>query len=75
VYKISLADRTYSTLMDFIVWPNGVLFDRQSNRLLVCCSTTRIIYSVSTEDGSYYAVANVGQGHLDGLAMDNAGNI
>lgn len=75
VYKIRLADRTYSTLMDFIVWPNGVLFDPRSNRLLVCCSTTRFIYSVSTADGTSYALANVGQGHLDGLAMDNAGNI
>jgi sugar lactone lactonase YvrE len=75
VYKINLADRTYSTLLDPITWPNGVLFDRQSNRLLVCTSTTHYLYSVNTGDGSYYPLTYVGEGHLDGLTRDNAGNI
>lgn len=75
IYRIRLADRTYSTLVDYVVWPNGLLFDKKNNRLLACTSTTRRIYSVDMTDGTLTQLVNVGDGHLDGLAEDNAGNI
>jgi sugar lactone lactonase YvrE len=75
IYRISLSDHSYSILLDPIPWPNGLAFDAQSNRLLACTSITRFIYSINPEDGSYFGLANVGVGHLDGLAFDNAGNL
>lgn len=75
VYKIVLSDRSYSVLVNNIVWPNGLLFNKRLNRLLVCTSTTQKIYSVNMDDGSLTELVDVGTGHLDGLAEDNVGNI
>ncbi|HUV67487.1 MAG TPA: SMP-30/gluconolactonase/LRE family protein [Sedimentisphaerales bacterium] len=75
IYKIRLSDYSYSTLVDPIVWPNGLLYDKRNDRLLACGSTTRNIYSVDREDGSLTVITQVENGHLDGLAEDSAGNI
>jgi sugar lactone lactonase YvrE len=75
IYKIRLDDRSYSVLVDYIVWPNGLMFDKKLNRLLGCTSTTRKIYQIDMNDGSLTELVDVGAGHLDGLAEDNAGNI
>ncbi|MEE9443298.1 MAG: SMP-30/gluconolactonase/LRE family protein [candidate division Zixibacteria bacterium] len=75
IYRIQMDDRSYSVLVDYIYWPNGLLFDKINNRLLACKSTTYRIYSVNMSDGSLTELVNVGGGHLDGLAEDNTGNI
>lgn len=75
IYKIRLSDRSYSVLVDYIDWPNGLLFIKKLNRLLACSSTNRWIYSVDMDDGTLTELVNVNIGHLDGLAEDNAGNI
>ncbi|UCC43840.1 MAG: SMP-30/gluconolactonase/LRE family protein [Candidatus Zixiibacteriota bacterium] len=75
IYKIRLSDLSYSSLVPLIEWPNGVLYDRQNDRLLTCGSTTRNIYSVDRDDGSLTLIIQVEDGHLDGLADDSAGNI
>ncbi len=75
IYKIQLSDRSYSTLVDWVEWPNGLYFDKKLNRLLGCTSTERIIYSIDMNDGTLTELVNVGTGHLDGLAEDNARNI
>jgi len=74
IYKIKLSDRSYSVLVDYVYWPNGLLFNKKLNRLLACTSTTRLIYSVDMNDGTMTELVNVNIGHLDGLAEDNAGN-
>ena len=75
VFRIRLSDLSYSTLVEYIIWPNGVLFDEENNRLLVCTSTTQNLYAVDLLDGTLTLLVHVGLGHLDGLAEDNAGNI
>ena len=75
IYKINLADRTYTVLVGYLYWPNGMLFDKRNNRLLACTSTDQRIYSVDMTNGMLTELVNVGTGHLDGLAEDNAGNI
>jgi hypothetical protein len=75
IYRISLDDHSYSTLVDYIEWPNGVLFIERSNRLLACGSTTRNLYEVDMANGSLTILANDSLGHLDGLAEDNEGSI
>jgi len=75
IYRIRISDHSYTTLVDYIYWPNGLLFDAQHNRLLVCTSIERDILAVDLEDGSLTLLVHVGIAHLDGLAEDNAGNI
>lgn len=75
IYKIRLSDRSYSALVDYVYWPNGLLFIKKENRLLGCTSTSRKIYAIDMDDGSMTELVDVGTGHLDGLAEDNAGNI
>jgi sugar lactone lactonase YvrE len=73
VYRISLDDYSYSILA-YIEWPNGVLFDDDNNRLLICASTERNMYAVNLENDMLNLLFYVGLGHLDGLAEDIAGN-
>jgi|GEM_PF-1413835 len=75
IYRVRLSDESYSTLVEYILWPNGLLFDEKNNRLLVARSTYSDICAVDLADGSFTQVVNVGSGHLDGLAEDNAGRI
>ena len=75
IYRIRLSDNSFSTLVEYILWPNGVLFDKRNNRLLVCRSTLSDVCEVNLDDGSYTSILHVGMGHLDGLAEDNAGRI
>lgn len=75
IFKIRLSDLSYSTLVDPIVWPNGLYYDRHNDRLLACGSTTRNIYSVDRDDGTLTFITQAEAGHLDGIAQDSAGNI
>jgi sugar lactone lactonase YvrE len=75
ILKVRLSDYTYSVFVPSIPLPNGIVFDRRLNRLLVCCEgegQARIM-AVSLADSSVTVVAHAGTGDCDGLAVDGNG--
>ena len=75
ILKVSLSDYAYSVFVPSLPLPNGIVFDRRLNRLLVCCegeSQARIM-SVSLADSLVTVVAHAGTGDCDGLTIDGNG--
>lgn len=78
VYKVTIATQTSTTLVagGLTGGPNGLLYDKQNRRLLVCCwGTNAGIYSIDPDSGASTLLVGTGLGNLDGLAEDNEGNI
>jgi len=76
ILKVRLSDYGYSVFVPSIPLPNGIVFDRRLNRLLVCCEgegQARIM-AVSLADSSVTVVANAGTGDCDGLTIDGNGH-
>jgi len=72
ILKVRLSDYTYSVFVASIPLPNGIVFDRQLNRLLVCCSdgSQARIMAVSLADSSVTIAATPGLPNCDGLTVD-----
>lgn len=78
IYKINTELNSYELFIDYgIIAPNGMIFDEEFNRMIVCGNdgTTSIIHSfdVSTAEIVLLLYPNIYS--LDGLARDIQGNI
>jgi len=76
VYQISLKTGKYSTLIDSLVSPNGLLYDSKRNAILICnWGANAKIQSFGLSDLILSDLAKTELSNLDGLAFDDGGNI
>ncbi len=77
IFKVRVADMTYTTFVDSgLGYPNGILYDIPNNRLLVlnCLLPNRPLISVNLEDSTVTTVVETNINSIDGLTDDNNGN-
>jgi sugar lactone lactonase YvrE len=76
VYQISLKTGEYSTIVDSLVNPNGLLYDSKRNAILICnWGQNAKIQSFNLTDSTLSDLITTDWSNLDGLACDAAGNI
>ncbi|UCE19783.1 MAG: SMP-30/gluconolactonase/LRE family protein, partial [Gemmatimonadota bacterium] len=76
VHKLQLSDLSTETIVTGITMANGLLFDEENNRLLVCqWIEDSPISAIDLDDYSLTPIVNDGLDFLDGLTEDNDGNI
>ena len=78
IYKVRISDQAYSTFVDSgLNLPNGILFDKRNNRLLVMSEggVNAPIIAVNIEDSTIYTVVYTNLYLTDGLSEDAYGNI
>lgn len=76
IYQVSLETGEYSTLVDSIKSPNGVLYVSKSNSILICnWGENAKIQSFNLTDSILSNLVTTELSNLDGLASDKAGNI
>jgi len=76
VYRLHVASGVNSKIVSGIYWPNGILFDAQENRLLMCSfGSNAPIRAISLDGSSVSIVMTTPYTDLDGLTEDNDGNI
>jgi sugar lactone lactonase YvrE len=78
IFRVRLSDLSSSIFVSEGVYsPNGLLHDRDNNRLLVISEdgVGGPILGVSLEDSSLHPVVVTGLSNADGLAEDNQGNV
>jgi sugar lactone lactonase YvrE len=74
IYKVNLSAQSYTVFVNSgLDMPNGIVFDKRHNRLLVACQNEpgRPIKAISVEDSSVSVVVYTGLSGVDGLALDN----
>jgi sugar lactone lactonase YvrE len=76
IYKIRLSDHVYSTFATGgILNPNGIYFDAETNRLLVCSFRFHSpIQAIDLSDSSVTTVTTTSISNCDGITRDNSGN-
>jgi len=77
IYKITPADSSYSVYWNKdLDGPNGILFNEHTNSIVVCNFVENaLIQSISLDDSVIVTLDSTGIDNLDGLAMDETGNI
>lgn len=76
IYQISLETGEYSTLVDSIKSPNGLLYDSKRNSILICnWGGEAKIQSFNLSDSTLSDLVTTELSNLDGLTSDKAGNI
>ncbi|MCZ4695846.1 hypothetical protein DWB61_13760 [Ancylomarina euxinus] len=76
IFQISIKTGEYSTLVDSIKSPNGLLYDSRTNSILICnWGANAKIQSFKLSDSTLCELVTTELSNLDGLARDNAGNI
>jgi DNA-binding beta-propeller fold protein YncE len=77
ILKIEISSQKYTTLVNTNYDNlNGILFDKLSNRLIVCYfKENAVIQAVSLKDSIISTLVSDGLDNLDGIAEDNQGNI
>jgi hypothetical protein len=78
LYKIRLSDGSASLYMQcHEAMPNGLYYDAARNRILCACYTaaTACIREVNLNDSTVSDIINTGFNYLDGVTVDNAGNV
>jgi hypothetical protein len=76
VRKMRISDQTTSVIVSGLYWPNGILFDAESNSLLVCLFRSNApILSISLDGSSVSTLITTPFSDLDGITEDNAGHI
>jgi DNA-binding beta-propeller fold protein YncE len=75
VYKIDIASKTYSPFMKTKGGPNGIVYDKSKNRLLVCYFVEKaMIDEISLEDPTISTLIRTDFINLDGITLDEEGN-
>ncbi len=76
IYKISRTDSSYQIIAsNGITGPNGILYEEDSNRLLICFwGQNASIKSLDLSTFVVNVVANLGLSNCDGIAKDIEGN-
>lgn len=77
IYKITNDLKSYSLLWDSnLEGPNGILYNDRTNSIIVCNFTEKaLIQSISLTDSSISVLDSTQFNNLDGLTIDNQGNI
>jgi sugar lactone lactonase YvrE len=77
IFKIKISDQSTSILVNSgLSGPNGLLYDKENDRLLVCCwGSNAPIYAVDRNSGALMLLKITPLTNLDGLAEDSKGNI
>jgi len=76
VYKININLKTYSLFMKTeLDNPNGIIYDKINNRLVVCYFRKKApIDQITLDDKALSTIISTGFDNLDGIAKDAAGN-
>ncbi len=76
VFKINIAAQTYSLLVRTkLDNPNGIIYDKLNNRLVVCYFREKApIDEISLKDSTLTTLVVTGFDNLDGLTLDEFGN-
>ena len=76
IYKINLTSKDYSTIDENITTPSGLWYDTANKRLLVCNTIAKSsIYAVDITTDEVSNLVKTNYSHLDGIAVDEKGNI
>jgi sugar lactone lactonase YvrE len=76
VYQISLKTGEYSTVVDSLVSPNGLLYDSKRHAILICnWGQNAKIQSLNLSDSTLIDLVTTELSNLDGLTFDDKGNI
>lgn len=78
IYKINVKTKDFEALISkgLIDTPNGLYFDKKSNRLLICNTIKRSsIYSFDLNTKSLVTILDSEYSNFDGITMDNKKNI
>lgn len=77
IYKINVSIKSYSLFWDSdLNGPNGILYNKQTHSIIVCNFTNNaLIQSISLKDSAISVLDSTKFSNLDGLAIDNQGNI
>ena len=76
IYKVKISDGTSQIIVSNIYWPNGILYDEFSNRLLFCAFGSNVpIREINLTNYSVSVVITTSLTDLDGLTIDNEHNI
>jgi len=76
IYKVSINNLTYSTFVENgLGYPNGIIYDKANNRLLVLNGglPNRPLVSVNLEDSTVATVVETDLNGIDGLTVDSNG--
>jgi len=76
IYKIDTRSQNYWIYISSgLTAPNGLFFDRENNRLLICSYVYNSpIQAIDLTDSTLYTVTGTSLDGLDGLTADNDGN-
>ena len=76
IYRVKISNHSYSTIVSGIYWPNGILYDEFSDRILFCSFGNNVpIRSINRSTFAVTTVISTNFTDLDGLTIDNDGNI
>jgi len=76
VYRVTISDHSVTTVIPSIYWPNGIMYDWDSDRVLFCAfGSNAPIRAINPNDLSVSTAVWTSLRDLDGLTADNQGNI
>ena len=76
LYRYNILENNHYEICSFNKNPNGVYYDHLNSRLLVVFwGWNAPIYEVDINTGEYNTILNTGLSNLDGITMDQCGNI
>tara|TARA_B100000902_G_scaffold394748_1_gene451711 strand:+ start:1636 stop:2589 length:954 start_codon:yes stop_codon:yes gene_type:complete len=76
LYQYSISENMHYEICSFSKNPNGVYYDAMNNRLLVVCwGWNAPIYDINISEGTYTTIINTGLANIDGITMDQCGNL
>lgn len=77
IYKVNISSQTYTTFVSLgITSPNGLLYDGENNRLILCSFRSNSpIQAINLSNSSVSTIVTTNLSNLDGLAEDAEGNI
>ena len=76
IYRVRISDHSYSTIVSGIYWPNGILYDAIKDRILFCAFGNNVpIRAINRNTFEVTTIINTNFTDLDGLTIDNEGNI
>ena len=76
LYRYNIDENIHYEVCSFNKNPNGVYYDNINERLLVVFwGSNAPVYEIDIANGTYVNLINTGMSNLDGITMDQCGNI
>jgi hypothetical protein len=76
IFRMRISDHSYTTIINHVNIPNGILFDARNNRILFCQFIANApIKAIDLDDLSVTTVLSSHFANFDGLAIDGGGFI